>query len=315
MLRTYHKEQAARAKEVYIECLTPDEDAEDWNAALRKARRLIVRALKASNYLRDIEGALFADGAHARIFRHVLAPPLSQDQFALCYPAWKKGTEKKNGPKVKAESALAVVQALQERSSKALTPWLSSGRKPTRRELERLFSSVGSLIANQEFSTVQRNRLARVQEGAVIALLEANGWIKLPSSLIDTRADLPPKHYMHKTRYVTKRLDEDTEDIEKAGKQKVETQEVDIAVGLKGTVVLAIECKVTNDETNSIKRINDVLKKAHAWKSHWGSLVKTAAVLQGVIAEKDVVRLLNEDIEVFWSHDLPRFEQWLSKRV
>ncbi len=107
-------------------------------------------------------------------------------------------------------------------------------------------------------------------------------------------------HYMHKTRFAT---------------ATTRPQEVDIALGLKSTIVLAMECKVTNDETNSIKRVNDVLKKAHAWKDHWGSFVKTAAVLQGVIAEKDVMRLLDSSVEVFWSHDLPHLEHWLLRNL
>ena len=73
-----------------------------------------------------------------------------------------------------------------------------------------------------------------------------------------------------------------------------------------------MECKVTNDETNSVKRINDVLKKATAWQAHWGSFVRTAALLQGVIAFKDVERLLEANVEVFWSHDLTKFEDWLT---
>ncbi len=100
---------------------------------------------------------------------------------------------------------------------------------------------------------------------------------------------------MHKTRFAT----------------KTRPQEVDIACGLGKTVVLAMECKVTNDETNSVKRVNDVLKKASAWHAHWGSFVQTAALLQGVIALKDVERLLEADVHVFWSHDLTRFENWI----
>jgi hypothetical protein len=299
VVREYHKRQAQRAREIYVQSRTPDADAEDWNAALRDARRLIGKALRASDYLRDIAAALTVNGEHARIFRHLLAPPLSQDQFALCYPDWTKSTEKPNG-KSKPKSAAAVAQAIQERRVGSLTPWLISGRKPTRRELERLFWSVSPLLANQQFATVQRNRLAKIQEGEITSLLDTNGWAKLPASLLDTKAALPLKHYMHKTRFAT---------------ATTRPQEVDIALGLKGTIVLAMECKVTNDVTNSIKRINDILKKAHAWKEHWGNFVRTAALLQGVIAEKDVMRLLDGGVEVFWSHDLPHFELWLSKNI
>ncbi len=92
-------------------------------------------------------------------------------------------------------------------------------------------------------------------------------------------------------------------------------QEVDIACGLKHSYVLAMECKVTNDETNSVKRVNDVLKKATAWKAHWGSFVITAALLQGVIAAKDVQRLDDAGVQVFWSHNLDEFRIWLANQI
>ena len=122
----------------------------------------------------------------------------------------------------------------------------------------------------------------------------------MPSRLIDTRAAVPPKSFMRKTRFAT---------------NTTAHQEVDIACGLERSYVLAMECKVTNDETNSVKRINDVLKKAAAWQSHWGSFVITAALLRGVIAPKDVQRLSDAKIHVFWSHDLPEFRTWLSAQI
>ena len=75
-----------------------------------------------------------------------------------------------------------------------------------------------------------------------------------------------------------------------------------------------MECKVTNDETNSVKRINDVLKKAAAWKDHWGNFVQPAALLQGVVKMADVDRLLNQNVRVFWSHRLELFESWLNEQ-
>ena len=136
------------------------------------------------------------------------------------------------------------------------------------------------------------------QEGAVVSLLVARGWGRQSIALISELTDVKPQHFLHKTRFAT----------------KTRPQEVDIACGLPKTVVLAMECKVTNDETNSVKRVNDVLKKAAAWQDHWGSFVRTAALLQGVIAFKDVERLLDGNVEVFWSHDLPAFEAWLASQ-
>ena len=92
-------------------------------------------------------------------------------------------------------------------------------------------------------------------------------------------------------------------------------QEVDIACGFQSSYVAAMECKVTNDATNSVKRVNDVLKKAAAWKAHWGSFVETAALLQGVIKPEDVQRLSDEGVKVFWSHDLDTLASWVQSRV
>lgn len=76
-----------------------------------------------------------------------------------------------------------------------------------------------------------------------------------------------------------------------------------------------MECKVTNDETNSVKRINDVLKKAEAWKGHWGNFVRSAALLQGVVKSTDIERLLEANVKVFWSHRLDQLEAWINKEL
>ena len=127
-------------------------------------------------------------------------------------------------------------------------------------------------------------------------MLVGKGWKKLEAKTIDQQGALQPRQFMHKARFAS---------------GMTGRAEVDIALGLKGAVVVALECKVTNDETNSVKRINDVAKKAQAWRAHWGNFVQPAALLQGVIKISDVRRLLDENIEVFWSHRLDIFEQWL----
>ena len=292
-----HEIYCTESRQLYLDSRYPDQGALDWKEALWEARSLVIKALRASSLLTDISAALQMDGGHMLVFRHLLAPPISQDQFKLICREWSKSTEKDCKPLRKA-AADEVAVSFSEWRSRRLTPWLDANRRPSRTELTSLTLAAAHLIAQQRVATARRNRIALEQETSVIDLLEQRKWTRLPSKLIDRRAEVPAQHFMHKTRFAS---------------GPNENQEVDIACGLGGTMVLAIECKVTNDDTNSIKRINDVLKKATAWKSHWGSFVKPAAVLQGVMKFSNVKRLLDADVAVFWAHRLDLFGAWLDQ--
>lgn len=290
-----HETFRLESERLYLAGRDAKSDALDWKYALGEARREIIAFLRASQYLSDVEAALKMSGYHSIPMRHFLAPPVSQDQFKLICPAWSKSNEK-SGRGFEAAKAVAVADVFEERRSRRLTGWVDLGRRPRMDELMGAIGAIAPLMASQRVSTTRRGRLSSQQENSVISLLQGKSWTKLPSRLVAAGGVLPAKCFMHKTRFAS---------------GPSESQEVDIACGLGGTYVLALECKVTNDYTNSVKRINDVLKKAHAWKSHWGSFVKPAAVLQGVIKTADVKRLLDSGVEVFWSHRLDLLSLWL----
>ena len=283
------------SKQDYLNNRDAQSDALDWRQALWDARRSIIRFLRASNFLFDVAGALQKSGYHSFPMRHFLAPPISQDQFKLLCDEWSKSSEKSGTPLTLAKSA-AVATVFGERRSKHLTAWIDWSRSPRLAELASAIGAIAPLMANQQVATARRNRFAAIQENAVLDTLADRGWTRLQSGSVVTAGQLPAKHFMHKTRFAS---------------GVGQTQEVDVACGLGSTVVLALECKVTNDETNSVKRIDDVLKKAQAWKNHWGSFVKPAALLQGVIKASEVQRLLDGGVEVFWSHRLDLFNQWI----
>jgi hypothetical protein len=299
MIDPKHIENAVKARALYLDNLKPEESAADWYFAESKARKDVAAALRESAYLSDIGAALRRNGGHGFVFRQLLAPPLSQDQFKLVCKSWSKTAENNSKP-MRLEAANEAALVIRQRLSRGIVRWnIASGPK-SRHSVATLMRVASILMASQRVSTGRRTRLAEEQEQATTRMLEEHGWVRLPSKLIDTRAAVPPRHFMHKTRFAT---------------NTTTPQEVDIACGLSGSYVLAMECKVTNDETNSVKRINDVLKKARAWKDHWGSFVRTAALLQGVIAAKDVQRLSDAGVLVFWSHDLNEFQNWLSTNI
>ncbi len=294
-----NRANAEYARKLYIEGADSVGEGADWAASLAEIRLHALAALKASQDLFDLRSALEADGKHMLIFRHLLAPPKSQDQFKLLCDAWSKGSEKSGRPQT-SEAAKVVSDVLAQWMDRKIAPWLEANRPPTEVERELLIERVISFIAPKLTDTQKRNRLSAKQESDVVELLKSIGWTQLPSMTIDTRAAIPAKHFMNKTRFAT---------------ATTTAQEVDIACGFKASFVAAMECKVTNDATNSVKRVNDVLKKAAAWKAHWGSFVETAALLQGVIKPEDVQRLTDEGVKVFWSHDLAEFAKWVQSRA
>ena len=288
---THCKDAAAR----YLAERDAVSDADDWKFARKEARGMIVDLLRESAGLTSVEAALRSSGRHMTVLRHLLAPPISQDQFRYFDTGWPKATEKSGKP-VKPHVAERIAIVFEERRDRRLTPWLCAQRPPRMAELLATLGAVAPLIASQRLATARRNRLAERQEQHAMATLEERGWRRQASRMITTGGALAKQQFMHKARF-------------KSGKK--ENQEIDIACGLGDTYILAVECKVTNDETNSIKRMNDILKKATAWRAHWGNYVIPAAILEGNIKFADVERLLEAQIEVFWSHRLGDFSEWL----
>ncbi len=294
-----HREEARIAAELYTAGLAPDVSIAAWHTALSVARGEIVDTLRDTKCFVEVPAALTANARHARVLRALMAPPISQDQFAILCPAYSK-TKENDGRAIPADKAAAISAALLAGRDRRLTRWLDRGGDPRPREIRVLVQSISPILGQQAMSTKRRGGMSADQEGAVVDLLLSKQWIRMQgTNLVETPGSLPPRHFLKKIRFAT----------------DDQPQEVDIACGLKKGVVLAMECKVTNDPTNSIKRINDILKKARAWQKHWASFVKTAALLQGVIEYKDVARLLGENVEVFWSHRLEDFEAWIDREA
>jgi hypothetical protein len=295
--QTYHLAEASLAKQLYQQSFDNERSRLEWHGQLAAARNLIAKAMRDSGNLVHIKDALKTDGRNMAVFRHLLAPPISQDQFLLLNSDWKKASEGV-GRTLDDETAASVATTIGLWLDTALISWLSDERVPTEREIDLVFERAASLMAHSKLATTRRGKDSKQQEEAVEELLLSIGWQKVVAAPIKTRAALVEKTFARKVKFAT----------------RTSPQEVDIACGLNDDYLLALECKVSNDETNSIKRVNDVLKKAKAWKDHWGSFVIPAALLQGVYKHGDIKRLLDDGVEVFWSHNMSDLEAWLAVR-
>ena len=240
---------------------------------------------------KQVPATIRSSGAITELLRQLTAPPLSQDQFALICPSYSKNAEKQARP-IPLEKAQVVAAAFR----RWLDPRILEGVAADR--IAEVAAGPLYILARQKFETDRRIQAAQTQEQAVIDLLDKLGFEGASSREIDQPWTVGERRYMHKTTF--------------RGAAK-STAEVDIAVGMAGGRLLAIECKVSNDATNSIKRVNDVLKKREAWEKGYGSVLTTGAVLSGVIAGKDVARLAAAGVSVFFSHDLNPLRHFLAK--
>lgn len=77
-------------------------------------------------------------------------------------------------------------------------------------------------------------------------------------------------------------------------------------VGLWDRRVMAIECKVSNSATNSVKRLNnDAAAKAGSWPKDFGTVqVVPVAVLSGVFKRHNLSDAQRRGLTLFWAHDL-----------
>lgn len=283
---------ADEAKRVYIESLDPESARLRWHTVLDDVARDFANQLRGAL---DDDGELTAtiasSGGITELLRQLTAPPLSQDQFALLCPEYSKNAEKKARP-VSPEKAQAVAAAFR----RWLDPRILEGVAADR--VIDVAAGPLYILARQKFETDRRIQAARAQEQGVIELLDELGFERTSSREIDQPWTVGERRYMHKTTF--------------RGAAK-STAEVDIAVGMSSGRLLAIECKVSNDATNSIKRVNDVLKKREAWEQGYGRVLTTGAVLSGVIAGKDVARLSASGVYVFFSHDLESLRHFLAR--
>jgi len=290
----YHLVCREEAENAYTRLLDPDSEGKAWYQTVAEAEMGVRATLKETDDLADVKTALTCTGAHMLVLRNLMAPPLSQDQFKLVCPQWTKGTEKSEKP-LKVTAAQASAESFGRWQDHERTKSIRSGDSARR---DAAVSATAHMIAINTYRTGRRMRLAKAQEQAVEAMLIRLGYRKRPSHRVDQPGVLAEDEFMHATQFAT---------------ADGSTHEVDIAVGLPGRFILALECKVSNDKTNSVKRVNDVLKKASAWQRKWGKFVITGALLQGVFSENEPRRLLEEEVEIFWSHRLNDLEHWITK--
>jgi Holliday junction resolvase len=85
----------------------------------------------------------------------------------------------------------------------------------------------------------------------------------------------------------------------------------DVIVRLDDGRLLAIECKGSNSEINSRKRLNkEAAPNARAWIGRFGAQVVAAVALQGVFKARYIEEAQDTPMAIFWGHRLDDLKQF-----
>jgi len=273
-----------------------DEPVEAYAKAFDENRRRVEDLLSATVDLQQIlDGAIkdvLGDKAKLDAFRYLAGPPISEDDLRVLAEANSLApTRLRSSLEDRKRIAEVVVACLDRRRF----PWVQEGRPPTDSERAAAVLASACLMAYQRIQTWRRNEGKARQEKHVRDALLGLGFRKELPRPMGTVGNAPgPGAFCDESM--------------------VGTRKADFVVGLWDERKMLIECKVSNSELNSVKRLNnDAAAKAEAWLQDFGrSNVVPTAVLSGVFKLHNLVEAQDRGLVLFWAHDLDAFAQWVS---
>ena len=241
---------------------------------------------------REYVQSLWSTEGGRTAFRYLGAPPISQDDLETLAEARLSAAAADDGAGTGAR-LLSVMRAVLDPRR---FPWVGQKRPPTRVELQAAVLATTSLIASQRVQTLRRGDEKSMVEGAVKGLLVGMGWHSVPS---------------RSTRGIQNLLNDSPPENAFMTQVNLGSDNADVIVRLRDGRLLAIECKGSNSEINSRKRLNkEAVQNARAWLSRFGGQVVPAVALQGVFKDRYLIEAQDTPMLIFWGHrldDLVRF--------
>ena len=238
----------------------------------------------------EVLAEVMGDDDTKMAFRYLTAPPISEDDLKTLADAKLSPTALRREP----ESARRVRDTVLHILDPKRFPWITEGRDP--RDAERTIATVASaaLATAQKVQTKRRNDAKSDQEEAVKQLLRGMDFAEVDRRNIPLLRDAPAPG-------------------EFCPESKLGDSRADLVIGLYDRRVLALECKVSNSEVNSFKRVNhEAAGKARAWIAAFGQRqVVPGAVLSGVFKPNNLATAQDEGLALFWLHRLDDLREFI----
>lgn len=236
--------------------------------------------------------ALLVEG-YLYVLRNMLRPTVSQDDFASLTGAGK------SSPKKFEDDALSsgALSFLSRNLNADLFPWVEGRRRPADTEKHAATVAVAALIAEQKTKTFMRGGASKKQEEIVKqTLVERCGLNKVEGvKSFELLSDGPKAGQLF------------SKETEVAGTK------ADVVIGLHDGRIMCLECKVSNSEVNSYKRLNhEAVDKVKKWNEAFGKQCVSGAVLQGCFKASNMTSAQENGAYLFWSADLEPLAEFVN---
>lgn len=226
------------------------------------------------------------------VFRYLSGPPVSEDDLKVLMKAKSLAPVRlKENPELLAR----VVAFMRDWHDRRRFPWVNGEWTPSEQDQKAAVLATTALLAMRRVETLRRSTGAKLQEERVELQLLGSDFQKVKTRRIKTLGDAPKGGEFCRESHLGKR-------------------KADFVIGLWDGRTLALECKVSNSSTNSVKRLNnDAAVKAETWRKEFGtSQVVPAAVLTGVFKSGNLDDAQSRGLSLFWAHDLKAMTGWIA---
>ena len=215
--------------------------------------------------------------------RYIAGPPISVDDLKTLAAASLSPSRIKGDP----ASAKRVIETILLGLDRERFPWLAENREATEDERRIAVIASAALIATQRVKTSRANESPALQQQLVRQALKEARFVEEGARKIPNLSIAPAIGRF-------------------CGESTLGTKKADVVVRLWDGRVLAIECKVSNSEVNSIKRLtHDAGVKAHVWRTDFGAMnIVPCAILAGVFGLRHLKDSQERELSLFWSHSI-----------
>jgi len=283
-----------------------EEPLEDYLEAFDQYQGHVEEFLETTVDLSELDSqalAVLTDPNLLETFRYFAAPPLSEDDLQVLAeaPTLAKGQLRKNPDHVK--RLVETVRAVLDRRRFA---WVVEGREPTEAERGAAVMASAALLAARRVETKRRTTGKKQQEASVKQALVEVGLKEVRRRPIPNVTLGPAAGEF---------CGESLLGLAKADAKPDKGRLADIVLRLWDHRLMPIECKVSNSELNSVKRLNnDAAVKAGTWKRDFGvHQVVPTVVLSGVYGLYNLLDAQERGLTIFWAHDLRPLTDFLTR--